>query len=72
VDVQVLSVDLKKQRIQLTMKIGGGEKKPESSGAGLHHRKRIKHPISRSLRGLKSPGTMDQKTGKEITFLTIL
>ena len=28
VDVQVLSVDLKKQRIQLTMKIGGG--KPEA------------------------------------------
>ncbi|MDD6503849.1 MAG: Tex family protein [Lachnospiraceae bacterium] len=42
VDVQVMSVDLKKQRIQLTMKIGTGEpgaKKKESTDQGATKRK---------------------------------
>ena len=40
VDVQVMSVDLKKQRIQLTMKIGQGTDKAgksENSGLSLIH-----------------------------------
>ncbi len=37
VDVQVLSVDLKKQRIQLTMKIGTGEKTPAKKEQKKEH-----------------------------------
>lgn len=42
VDVQVLSVDLKKQRIQLTMKLGGGNKKTESKAEKRQDRPKTK------------------------------
>lgn len=59
VDVQVLSVDLKKQRIQLTMKIGGG--KPEAQKKEERKEKSASHKNN----GNRQPNGKNQKERKK-------
>ena len=68
VDVQVLSVDFKKQRIQLTMKLGDRQDKKEA--AKDQPAARSKKPANKQIsRKNRSTGSRSKKA---ITFLTIL
>lgn len=68
VDVQVLSVDFKKQRIQLTMKLGDRQDKKEA--AKDQPAARCKKPANKQ--NFKKKQEHRKPSKKAITFLTIL
>ena len=65
VDVQVLSVDLKKQRIQLTMKIGGGKPEAQKKEERREKEKQKEKSANRSNNGNRQQNGKKQNERKK-------